>query len=90
MDAARGPASAARATEALTTAFLSSWATRFALRFSPVEYFTVFMLAFGSFVAFGSGSPIKTIVSIALGFAWASIGMDTASGSMRLTYGIPS
>ena len=98
-------AKAGRATEALTTAFLSSgfgalfgvaavtvlssWATRFALQFSPVEYFTVFMLAFGSFVAFGGGSPIKTIVSIGLGFAWASIGMDTVSGSMRLTYGIP-
>ena len=97
-------AKAGRATEALTTAFLSSgfgalfgvvvvtllssWATRFALRFSPVEYFTVFMLAFGSFVAFGGGSPIKTVVSIGLGFAWAAIGMDTVSGSMRLTYGI--
>ena len=96
-------AKAGRATEALTTAFissgfgalfgvvvvtiLSSWATRFALRFSPVEYFTVFMLAFGSFVAFGGGSPIKTVVSLGLGFAWASIGMDTVSGSMRLTYG---
>jgi putative tricarboxylic transport membrane protein len=97
-------AKAGRASEALTTAFLSSgfgalfgvvmvtilssWATRFALRFSPIEYFTVFMLAFGSFVAFGGGSPIKTIVSIGLGFAWAGIGMDTVSGSMRLTYGI--
>jgi TctA family transporter len=96
-------AKAGRATEALTTAFLSSgfgalfgvatvtvlssWATRFALKFSPVEYFVVFMLAFGSFVAFGGGSPIKTIVSIGLGLAWASIGMDTVSGSMRLTYG---
>ncbi len=73
-------AKAGRATEALTDAFLSSgfgalfgvamvtllssWATRFALQFSPVEYFTVFMLAFGSFVAFGGGSPFKTIVSI--------------------------
>ncbi len=96
-------AKAGRATEALTTAFissgfgalfgvvvvtiLSSWATRFALRFSPVEYFAVFMLAFGSFVAFGGGSPIKALVSLGLGFAWASIGMDTVSGSMRLTYG---
>ncbi len=97
-------AKAGRATEALTTAFmssgfgalfgvvvvtiLSSWATQFALKFSPVEYFTVFMLAFGSFVAFGGGSPIKTVVSLGLGLAWAGIGMDTVSGSMRLTFGI--
>jgi len=97
-------AKAGRATEALTFAFmssgfgalfgvaavtlLSSWATRFALQFSPVEYFAVFMLAFGSFVAFGGGAPFKTIISICIGFAFASIGMDTVSGSMRLTYGI--
>lgn len=96
-------AKAGRATEALTYAFmssgfgalfgvavvtlLSSWATQFALRFSPVEYFAVFLLAFGSFVAFGGGSPFKTVISICIGFVFASIGMDTVSGSMRLTYG---
>jgi TctA family transporter len=98
-------AKSGRATQALTFAFLSSgfgalfgvavvtvlssWATRFALKFSPVEYFTVFMLAFGAFVAFGGGSPFKTLISIAIGFAWASVGMDTVSGSMRLTFEIP-
>jgi TctA family transporter len=98
-------AKAGRATQALTFAFLSSgfgalfgvaavtllssWAARFALKFSPVEYFSVFLLAFGSFVAFGGGSALKTIVSIGIGFAWASVGMDTVSGSMRLTFEIP-
>jgi len=46
------------------------------------------MLAFGA-RRFGGGSPIKTIVSI----DWVSRGHpshDTVSGSMRLTYGIPS
>jgi TctA family transporter len=95
-------ARAGHATQALTFAFLSSgfgalfgvvvvtllagWVTRFALLFSPVEYFAVFMLAFASFVAFGGGSPLKTIVSIAMGLTFASVGMDTISGSMRLTY----
>ncbi|MFZ4808723.1 MAG: tripartite tricarboxylate transporter permease [Hyphomicrobiaceae bacterium] len=94
-----------RATEALTLAFLSSGfgalfgvvlvtllagpATRFALLFSPVEYFSVFLLAFASFVAFGGGSPMKTIVSIGLGLAFASVGMDGVSGSMRLTFDLP-
>ncbi len=97
-------AKSGRATQALTFAFLSSgfgallgvavvtvlssWATRFALKFSPVEYFAVFLLAFGSFVAFGGGSAFKTVVSIGIGFAWASVGMDTVSGSMRLTFEI--
>jgi putative tricarboxylic transport membrane protein len=98
-------AKAGQATKALVFAFMSSgfgalfgvvvvtllagYVARFALLFSPVEYFTVFVLAFTSFVAFGGGDPIKTIVSIALGLAMASVGMDTISGSMRLTYEIP-
>ncbi len=93
------------ATKALTFAFLSSGfgalfgvvvvtllassITKFALLFSPVEYFLVFVLAFASFIAFGAGSPLKTIVSILIGLALASVGMDTISGSMRLTYDIP-
>ncbi len=93
------------ATEALTYAFLSAgfgalvgvvlitlisgWATRFALKFSPAEYFAVYFLAFASFVAFAGGSAVKTLLSIALGFAFASVGMDSVSGSMRLTFDFP-
>ncbi|HRK18164.1 MAG TPA: tripartite tricarboxylate transporter permease [Hyphomicrobiaceae bacterium] len=92
------------ATRALTYAFMSSGfgalfgvvvvtllagaVTRFALLFSPVEYFAVFVLAFASFVAFGGSSPMKTIVSIGMGLAFATVGMDTISGSVRLTYDV--
>ena len=94
-----------KATEALTLAFLSAGfaalmgvllvttlaksVTQFALLFSPIEYFAVFMLAFASFVAFGGGAPFKTIVSIGLGLCFATVGMDTISGSVRLTYDVP-
>ena len=37
----------------------------------------------------GSGSPFKTVVSMMLGFAVATVGMDTISGNVRLTFGIP-
>ncbi len=93
-------ARAGEATKALTFAFLSSGfgalfgvvvvtllagqVARFALLFSPVEYFAVFILAFASFIAFGGGSPLKTLLSILVGLALASVGMDTISGSMRL------
>jgi putative tricarboxylic transport membrane protein len=95
-------AKAGEATKALTFAFLSSGfgalfgvvivtllagqVARFALLFSPVEYFSVFILAFASFIAFGGGAPLKTLLSILIGLALASIGMDTISGSMRLTF----
>lgn len=98
-------AKAGEATKALTFAFLSSGfgalfgvvvvtllaghVARFALLFSPVEYFAVFVLAFASFIAFGGGSPLKTLLSILLGLALASIGMDSISGSVRLTFDLP-
>ena len=92
-----------RATEALSLAFLSAgfgalvgvilitllsgWVTEFALRFSAAEYFAVYFLAFSSFIGLGGAPPLKTAVSIGIGFALAAVGMDTVSGSLRLTYG---
>jgi putative tricarboxylic transport membrane protein len=37
----------------------------------------------------GKGSPFKTLLSMALGFAFASVGMDTVTGQLRLTFGQP-
>jgi putative tricarboxylic transport membrane protein len=94
-----------RATEALSYAFLSGGfgalfgvvlitvlsgaAVRFAHKFSSPEYFAVYFLAFSCFVGLGGASPFKTVVSAGMGFALAAVGMDTISGSLRLTYGIP-
>ena len=36
----------------------------------------------------GGSPPIKTLVSLAIGFALAAVGIDTVSGSVRLTMGI--
>lgn len=92
------------ATKALTLAFisagigaligvtvitiLSGWVTQFALKFSSPEFFAVYFLTFCSFIGMGGGSPFKTVVSMMLGFAFATIGMDGMSGNMRLTFGI--
>ena len=66
---------------------LSGWVTQFALKFSSPEYFAVFLLTFASFIGMGSGSAFKAIVSMMLGFAFATVGMDGISGNMRLTFG---
>src|SRR5690349_10179903 len=71
----------------LLITFLSTWAAQFALRFGSPEYFAVYFLAFASFVGLGGAPPLKTIVSMGLGLALATIGMDTISGSLRLTFG---
>ena len=92
-----------RATEALSFAFLSAgfgalvgvivitllsgWVQRFALKFSSPEFFAVYFLAFASFVGLGGAAVTKTIVSIGIGFALASVGMDSVSGSLLLTFG---
>ena len=94
-----------RATEALSYAFLSAAfgalfgvvvitllagpAASFAHKFSSPEYFAVYFLAFACFVGLGGASPFKTLVSAGMGFSLASVGMDTISGSLRLTYGLP-
>ena len=68
---------------------LSGWVANFALRFSSPEYFAVYFLAFASFISMGAQSPFKTLVSMMIGFALASVGMDTISGNLRLTFDIP-
>jgi putative tricarboxylic transport membrane protein len=93
-----------RADEALTGAFTSSFVgalvavivitflapvvARFALRFGPAEFFAVQFLTFASFIGMGRGSPFKTLASICLGFALASVGLDTVTGQLRMTFGI--
>src|SRR6202048_4909792 len=60
---------------------LASWVAKVALAFGPAGYFA-------GFVGMGGSPAIKTVVSLAIGFAIAAIGIDTVSGSVRLTMGI--
>lgn len=92
-----------RAGEALTTAFTSSFVgaliavivitflaplvAKFALQFGPPEFFAVQLLTFCSFVGLGRGSPPKTIAAMMLGFALAAVGLDTVTGTLRMTFG---
>ena len=93
-----------RATQALTLAFtsaaigalvgvvlitlLASWIAKMALDFGPPEYFAVYFLAFASFIGVGGAAPAKTLVALCIGFAIAAMGMDTVSGTVRLTLGV--
>lgn len=92
-----------RAGEALTAAFTSSFVgalfavivitlvaplvANFALRFGPPEIFAVYFLAFASFVGLSKEPPFKTIVSMMLGFALGTVGLDQMTGQLRLTFG---
>jgi putative tricarboxylic transport membrane protein len=92
-----------RADEALTAAFTSSFIgafvavivitflapviARFALKFGPAEFFSVFFLTFASFVGMGRGSPFKVLAAMCLGFALGSVGLDQVTGTLRMTFG---
>ena len=69
--------------------FLAPLVAKFALKFGAPEYFAVYLLTFCSFVGMGKGSPFKIMVAMALGFALAAVGMDTVTGQLRMTFGLP-
>jgi putative tricarboxylic transport membrane protein len=71
----------------LMITFLAPLVANFALKFGSPEFFSVYLLTFCSFVGMGKGSPFKVLVSMALGFALASVGMDTVTGQLRMTFG---
>ncbi len=71
----------------LMITFLAPLVAKFALEFGSPEFFSVYLLTFCSFVGMGKGSPFKILISMAVGFALASVGMDTVTGQLRLTFG---
>jgi putative tricarboxylic transport membrane protein len=73
----------------LMITFLAPLVAKFALKFGAPEFFSVYLLTFCSFVGMGKGSPFKILIAMTLGFALASVGMDTVTGQLRLTFGQP-
>ncbi len=69
--------------------FLAPLVAKFALKFGPPEFFAVYLLTFCSFVGMGKGSPFKILASMTIGFGLAAVGMDTVTGQLRLTFGLP-
>ena len=59
-----------------------------ALKFGPPEFFAIQLLTFSSFIGLGGGSPLKSLVSILLGFIMAAVGLDIVTGQLRMTFGI--
>jgi len=94
-----------RAAQALTAAFTSSFVgalfavilitflapllAKFALKFGPPEFFAVQLLTFCSFIGTSKEPAAKTLASMMLGFALAAVGMDTVTGQLRMTFGVP-
>ena len=71
----------------LVITFLAPMVAKFALQFGPAEFFAVQLLTFCSFVGMSKEPPFKTIAAMMIGFALASVGMDSVTGQLRLTFG---
>jgi putative tricarboxylic transport membrane protein len=92
-----------RAAQALTAAFTSSFigalfavmmvtflaplVAKFALNFGPPEFFAVQLLTFCSFIGMSKEPPVKTLMAMMLGFALAAVGLDSVTGTLRMTFG---
>src|ERR1700730_4676514 len=90
--------------QALTAAFTSSFVgalfavvlitlfapllAEVALKFGPPEFFAIQLLTFSSFIGLGGGNPLKSLVSILLGFIMAADGLQIVTGQLRMTFGI--
>ena len=59
----------------------------FALKFGPVEEFSLMILAFATFIGLSGDDIPKTIFSILIGLVLASVGLDIISGQPRLIFG---
>ncbi len=67
--------------------FLSPVVASFALEFGPPEFFSVYLLTFCAFVGMSKGAAFKTVAAMMAGFALAAVGLDTVTGTLRLTFG---
>jgi putative tricarboxylic transport membrane protein len=70
-------------------AFLAVPLASFALRFGPAEYFSLMLFALTTVSALTGESLAKGLLSVFLGLALATIGIDLQTGAPRFTFGIP-
>jgi len=72
----------------LGIALLAPVLADFAVKFGPAEMFAVMVMAMMLVGYVGSGSVLKTMCMVMLGLFLGTIGMDTMTGYLRMTYGI--
>ena len=63
---------------------------KIALSFGAPEYFAICILGLTIVASVGGGNMVKAGISVVMGLAVATIGLDAFSGSPRFTMGIPA
>ncbi len=63
--------------------------SRVALAFGPPEFFALAMLGLALVASLGEKSVIKSLISAAIGVAFATVGIDPFTGTVRFAFGSP-
>ncbi|MBU2966775.1 tripartite tricarboxylate transporter permease [Amphritea sp. 2_MG-2023] len=64
--------------------------SQFAVQFGPSEYVWLMIFAFTCLATMVGSRPAKTIVGVLIGLVLATVGIDSGSGVLRFTMGIPN
>lgn len=60
-----------------------------AVMFGPAEFFALMVFAFASMSAMMGKDPLKTIIGAVLGVLIVTVGVDSGTGVLRFTFGMP-
>src|SRR5699024_2973524 len=60
-----------------------------AIEFGPADFFVLMVFAFASMSAMMGKDPLKTAIGSVLGVLVATLGIDSGTGVLRLTMGLP-
>jgi putative tricarboxylic transport membrane protein len=70
-------------------AVLAPLLVKLAIGFGPWDYFALMMVAFVTVGATFGSSPLRGLTSLALGLWIGLVGIDSLTGQMRLSFGVP-
>jgi TctA family transporter len=70
-------------------AFIGPDLSRIAISFGPPEYFSLMLLGIFSCLLFSDGSMLNGLAAILLGLVLAMVGVDTTTGDVRYSFGVP-
>lgn len=72
---------------AILMTMLAEPVASFAIQFGPAEYFLLMAAALSMTVSMSKGNMLKGFLSMAIGLAIATVGIDAQSGLQRFTFG---
>ncbi|SIS46098.1 tripartite tricarboxylate transporter permease [Neptunomonas antarctica] len=70
--------------------FTAPMLSQLAIKFGPSEYVWLMVFAFTCLATMVGSRPIKTLVGVVIGLLLATVGVDSGTGVLRFTMGIPN